>query len=104
MHSFFYRNGQLQCEGMPVQALAEKYGTPLYIYSQETVTAHFQTLDRALARLDHRICFAVKSNSNLAVLRTWPGWAPALTSSAKANCGGSWPPAATPELRFCRGG
>jgi diaminopimelate decarboxylase len=69
MHSFLYKNGQLYCEGVSVQALAEKYGTPLYIYSQQTLTDHFQKLDTALQLLDHRICFAVKANSNLAVLR-----------------------------------
>jgi len=69
MHSFFYRQNELFCEKVSVNALAEKYGTPLYIYSQETLSAHFQKLDGALQPLDHRICFAVKSNSNLAVLR-----------------------------------
>jgi len=69
MHSFHYKNGQLYCEGLAVSALAARHGTPLYIYSQQTVTRHFEKLDQALARLDHRICFAVKSNSNLALLR-----------------------------------
>lgn len=69
MHSFFYRDGELFCEGISVQALAKKYGTPLYIYSQQTLADHFQKLDSALDSLDHRVCFAVKSNSNLAVLR-----------------------------------
>ena len=69
MHSFHYRNGKLFCEGTSVQALAEKHGTPLYIYSQETLQSHFRSLDGALRPLDHRVCFAVKSNSNLAVLR-----------------------------------
>jgi len=69
MHSFHYRNGKLFCEGTSVQSLAEKYGTPLYIYSHATLADHFQKLQTALKPLDHRICFAVKSNSNLAVLR-----------------------------------
>jgi diaminopimelate decarboxylase len=69
MHSFHYRGGKLFCEGTSVQALAEKHGTPLYIYSQETLEHHFQALDSALRPLDHRICFSVKANSNLAVLR-----------------------------------
>jgi diaminopimelate decarboxylase len=69
MHSFLYRNGKLYCEGVSVQSLAEKYGTPLYVYSRETITRHFQELDTALAPLDHRVCYAVKANSNLAVLR-----------------------------------
>jgi diaminopimelate decarboxylase len=69
MHSFAYQKGRLFCEGISVEALAEKHGTPLYIYSQQTLSDHFQKLDGALRPLDHRICFAVKSNSNLAVLR-----------------------------------
>ena len=68
MHSFHYRGGKLFCEQVSVEALARKHGTPLYIYSQETLTRHFRELDAALGPLDHRICFAVKANSNLAVL------------------------------------
>src|SRR5262245_60909259 len=69
MHDFRYVRGQLFCEGVSVESLVKKHGTPLYIYSQRTLTQHFQKLDRALAPLDHLICFAMKSNSNLAVLR-----------------------------------
>ena len=53
-----------------IETLAKKFGTPLYVYSQRTLTDHFQKLDQALAPLDHLVCFAMKSNSNLAVLRT----------------------------------
>jgi diaminopimelate decarboxylase len=53
-----------------VGALAEKHGTPLYIYSRRTLTDHFDRLEEALRPLDHRLCFAMKANSNLAVLRT----------------------------------
>ncbi len=70
MHSFHYRNGKLFCEGVSVQALAEKHGTPLYIYSQQTLADHYQKLDAAMAPMEHLICFAVKSNGNLSVLRT----------------------------------
>ncbi len=70
MHDFRYVGNRLFCEGVAVQTLAEKFGTPLYIYSQRTLTRHFQKLDQALAPLDHLVCFAMKSNSNLAVLRT----------------------------------
>jgi diaminopimelate decarboxylase len=69
MHSFHYHAGELFCEGVSVETLAAKYGTPLYVYSKETVTRHFQELDTALRPVDHRICYAVKANSNLAVLR-----------------------------------
>jgi diaminopimelate decarboxylase len=69
MHSFRYRDGKLYCEGVSVGALAEKFGTPLYIYSRRTLSDHFTSLDNALAPVDHRICYATKANSNLAVLR-----------------------------------
>src|SRR5580692_9120216 len=70
MHYFRYVGNKLYCEGASVAALAKKYGTPLFIYSQRTLTEHFQKLDRALAPVNHLICFAMKSNSNQAVLRT----------------------------------
>jgi diaminopimelate decarboxylase len=70
MHDFHYVGKKLFCEGVAVESLANKFGTPLYVYSQRTLTNHFQKLDDALAPLDHLVCFAMKSNSNLAVLRT----------------------------------
>ena len=70
MHDFRYIGKKLFCEGVAVESLAKKFGTPLYIYSQHTLTDHFRKLDRALAPLDHLVCFAMKSNSNLSVLRT----------------------------------
>jgi len=60
----------LFCEGVPIEALVERHGTPLYVYSTHTLEDHFRKLDEALRPLDHLICFAVKANSNLAVLRT----------------------------------
>jgi diaminopimelate decarboxylase len=70
MHHFRYVGNKLYCENVSVESLVKKCGTPLYIYSQQTLTAHFQKLDEALRPLDHLICFAMKSNSNQAVLRT----------------------------------
>lgn len=70
MHNFRYVGKKLFCEGVAVETLAKKFGTPLFVYSQRTLTDHFQKLDAALAPLDHLVCFAMKSNSNLAVLRT----------------------------------
>ncbi len=70
MHDFRYVGNQLFCEGVAVATLAKKFGTPLYVYSQHTLTNHFQKLDRAMAPVDHLICFAMKSNSNQSVLRT----------------------------------
>ena len=70
MHSFRYHQGQLFAENVPLQSLAEKYGTPLYVYYKATISGHFSRLDASLAKLDHLICFAVKANSNLSVLNT----------------------------------
>jgi diaminopimelate decarboxylase len=70
MHDFRYVGNKLYCEGVSVELLARKFGTPLYVYSQRTLTDHFQKLDRAMAPVDHLICFAMKSNSNKSVLRT----------------------------------
>ena len=70
MHDFRYVGKKLFCEGVAIETLAKKFGTPLYVYSQGTLTDRFAKLDRALAPLDHLVCFAVKSNSNRAVLRT----------------------------------
>ena len=69
MHSFFYRRNELFCEETSLRELAAKFGTPLYVYSQETLSRRFQDLTAALQPLDHRVCYAVKANSNLAVLR-----------------------------------
>jgi len=71
MHHFRYVGNRLFCEGFAVEPLARKFGTPLYIYSQRTLTEHFQKLDAALAPVAHLVCFSVKSNSNLSVLRTF---------------------------------
>jgi len=69
MHDFRYVGKKLCCEGVAVEALAKRFGTPLYVYSQHTLTEHFQALDRALAGVEHLVCFSVKSNSNQSVLR-----------------------------------
>ncbi len=69
MHDFRYAGNRLFCEGVAVESLARKFGTPLYVYSQRTVTEHFRKLDQALAPLDHLVCFAMKANSNLSILR-----------------------------------
>ncbi|HHY86330.1 MAG TPA: diaminopimelate decarboxylase [Verrucomicrobia bacterium] len=70
MHGFHYLGRKLFCERVPVETLVRKFGTPLYVYSQATLADHFQKLNRAMSPLDHLICYAVKANSNLAVLRT----------------------------------
>lgn len=68
MHHFSYRDGRLCCDGLSLDSLAERHGTPLYVYSAATMRENFRRLAKALEGLDHRICFAMKANSNLAVL------------------------------------
>jgi diaminopimelate decarboxylase len=68
VHSFSYANGSLHCEDVDLQRIAAEFGTPAYVYSAGTIRGNFQRLDAALAPLDHLICYAVKANSNLAVL------------------------------------
>ncbi len=69
MHSFRYRDGQLHCENVDLGRVAERFGTPLYVYSAGTILDHYRRLDAALAPLDHLICYAVKANSNRAILK-----------------------------------
>lgn len=69
MHDFKVRRGQLYCEQVPVDRLARAFGTPLYVYSYRTVVDHFEKLRRAFRRLSPMICFSVKANNNLAILR-----------------------------------
>ena len=69
MHSFHYRDGELYGEEVSLKKAAEKFGTPLYVYSAGTVLDHYRRLDAALAPLDHLICYAVKANSNGAILK-----------------------------------
>jgi diaminopimelate decarboxylase len=69
MHSFHYRDNKLFCEESDLAQIAEAYGTPLYVYSRHTVLDHFRRLNAALKGLDHEICYAVKANSNLSLLR-----------------------------------
>lgn len=68
MHSFHYRDGRLCCEGVDLEALAGEHGTPLYVYSGGTILDHYRRLDGAFDALAHLVCYAVKANSNLAVL------------------------------------
>ncbi len=68
MDHFNYRDGALHCEEVAVSELAEIYGTPLYVYSRATLERHWHAFDNALSNFDHMVCYAVKANSNLAVL------------------------------------
>ncbi len=87
MHDFHYVGNNLRCERVSIESLVRKFGTPLYVYSQHTLSDHFQKLDQALAPLDHLICYAMKANSNAAVMRTL------------ANLGGGFDTVSEGELR-----
>jgi diaminopimelate decarboxylase len=65
---FEYKQGKLHCEDVPIEALAEIYGTPLFVYSRATLERHWHAFDQALADYDHLVCYAIKANSSLAVL------------------------------------
>lgn len=68
MHFFEYKNNELYCEDIPLREIAEKVGTPLYVYSYRTLHRHFRAFENAFSDVPHIICFAVKANSNLAVM------------------------------------
>jgi diaminopimelate decarboxylase len=68
MHGFHYQNSELFCDGVSLTSLATTHGTPLYVYSANTIRDHFTRLDAGLGEIDHLVCFAMKANSNLAVL------------------------------------
>jgi diaminopimelate decarboxylase len=69
MHFFEYKDHQLQCEKIPIQRIAEKVGTPFYLYSYHTLVRHFTVFDGAFKGIPHLICYSAKANSNLALLR-----------------------------------
>lgn len=69
MHSFEYRHGELYCEQVPVSQVAKEVGTPCYIYSHATLTRHFRAYDGAFKDIPHVVAYAMKANSNLAILR-----------------------------------
>ena len=69
MDHFLYRNGVLHAEDVPLTEIAAAVGTPFYCYSAATLERHYRLFDEALAGMEHLVCFAMKSNSNLAVLR-----------------------------------
>jgi diaminopimelate decarboxylase len=69
MHHFEYQNKELHCEGVPLSRIAEEVGTPTYVYSHATLTRHFNAFDHAFQDMPHFICYSVKANSNLSLLR-----------------------------------
>jgi len=69
MHYFEYKRGELHAEGDPLSRLAREVGTPFYAYSHKTLVRHFRVFDEAFASVPRLVCFAMKSNSNIAILR-----------------------------------
>ncbi|WP_428310948.1 diaminopimelate decarboxylase [Hydrocarboniphaga sp.] len=69
MDYFEYREGRLYAEELPLSQIAAEYGTPTYVYSRATLERHYRAFDAALASVPHQVCFAVKANSNIAVLQ-----------------------------------
>ena len=69
MHEFAYRKGKLYCEKVPVAEVAKRVGTPLYLYSHATILDHYRKVKSAFAPVNGLVCYAMKANSNAAILR-----------------------------------
>ncbi len=69
MDHFHYRDNQLYCDDLPVADLAKTYGTPLYVYSQGAIVGALKALQQAFAELEPLVCYSVKANSNLSILK-----------------------------------
>jgi diaminopimelate decarboxylase len=71
MHYFAYRNGEMFAEGVPLSRIAREVGTPAYVYSLGTLKRHFRVFDQSFAAVPHIVCYSVKANSNVALLRAF---------------------------------
>ncbi|MGO9599767.1 MAG: diaminopimelate decarboxylase [Isosphaeraceae bacterium] len=69
MEPFHYRDRQLYCEDVPVAELADRFGTPLYVYSQTVIVETLRALQMAFAEVELLVCYSVKANSNLSILK-----------------------------------
>ena len=69
MDHFLYRNGELMAEDVAIDDIAASVGTPFYVYSAATLTRHYKLFSEALSPLPHQVCFAIKSLSNVAILK-----------------------------------
>jgi len=68
---FSYKRNKLYAEGLFVEKIADELGTPLYIYSEKTLKRHFKVFDSAFKKAEHLVCYSVKANSNVAVIKTF---------------------------------
>src|SRR3990167_9940643 len=71
MHFFDYKNNKFYAEGVAIEKIVKEVGTPCYIYSHRTLTRHFMAFDQAFSSAPHLICYSVKANSNIALLKTF---------------------------------
>src|SRR6476661_8126547 len=69
MSHFFYRNGELHADAVPLSKIAEQFGTPTYVYSQQALLENFAAWSDACKGRDALVCYAMKANSNLSILR-----------------------------------
>lgn len=74
MHYFEYHAGRLHCEQVPLERIADEVGTPAYVYSERTLHRHVRVFDEAFESVPHLICYAVKANSNINILRRFAEW------------------------------
>src|SRR5437016_3919171 len=74
MHYFQYQAGALYCEEVPLARIAADVGTPVYVYSERTLERHVRVFDEAFRSVPHLICYAVKANSNINILRRFAEW------------------------------
>jgi diaminopimelate decarboxylase len=73
VNHFQWKKGVLHAEGVPLPAIADAVGTPTYVYSSATLTRHFRVVSEAFGATPHLICYSVKANSNLAILKLFAG-------------------------------
>ncbi|MFZ5865466.1 MAG: diaminopimelate decarboxylase [Thermodesulfobacteriota bacterium] len=73
MHHFHYINNELYCENVPLTRICEEVGTPVYVYSRQTLVRHFKVFEEPFANLNHLICYSMKACSNLAILNVFAG-------------------------------
>jgi len=69
LNDFVYKNGVLYCEDLRVSDIAAKVGTPFYLYSKNTFTSHFKAVDQAFGEVPHIVCYSIKANSNVAIVK-----------------------------------
>ena len=99
-----YLRSVLNCEAVPLPALASRFGTPLYVYSRATIVERYRAFYRAFRRLPHTLCYSVKANSNLSLLLLLAGDGAGfdLVSGCELELVlSSSPAAAPPTVLFC---